>query len=63
VLNAANEMAVELFLQGKIGYRQIYQLCRQALDDNEFTPAPTRKQIFETDAKVRRQIRRLALAD
>ncbi len=63
VLNAANEIAVELFLQGKIGYRQIYQLCRQALDDNEFTPAPTRKQIFETDAKVRRQTRRLALAD
>lgn len=63
VLNAANEVAVELFLQGKIGYRQIYQLCRQALEDNAFTPAPSLNQIFETDSRVRRQTRRLALSD
>lgn len=63
VINAANEAAAELFLQGKIGYRQIYQLCRQALEDNAFTPAPGLEQIFETDARVRRQTRRLALGD
>lgn len=63
VINAANEVAVELFLQGKIGYRQIYQLCGQALDDNEFTPSPSLEQIFEIDAQVRRQTRRLALED
>lgn len=63
VINAANEAAAELFLQGKIGYRQIYQLCRQALEDNAFTPAPGLEQIFEIDARVRRQTRRLALGD
>lgn len=61
VLNAANEAAVELFLQGKIGYQQIYQLCRQALEDHAFLPSPSLEQIFQIDAQVRRQTRKLAL--
>lgn len=62
VINAANEVAVELFLQGKIGYTALYELARQAVEEAPWIERPTLEDIFETDAQVRRQTRRRAEA-
>ena len=61
VINAANEVAVELFLQGKIGYTEIYELARQAVEQIPYVQAPTLEQIFAIDAAVRQQTRQAAI--
>ena len=61
VINAANEVAVELFLQGKIGYTEIYELARQAVEQTPYVQAPTSEQIFAIDAAVRQQTRQAAV--
>ena len=61
VINAANEVAVELFLQGKIGYTEIYELARQAVEQTPYVQAPTLEQIFAIDAAVRQQTRQAAI--
>lgn len=61
VINAANEVAVELFLQGKIGYTEIYELARQAVEQIPYVQAPTLEQIFAIDAAVRQQTRQAAV--
>lgn len=60
VINAANEVAVELFLKGKIGYTSIYELARLAAEGSPFIAAPTLNDIFAADAQVREETRRRA---
>lgn len=53
ILNAANEVAVEAFLQRRIGFTQIAQLCEQALQDLESHSADSLEQILADDRRAR----------
>jgi len=56
VLNAANEMAVSLFLEKKIPYTAIPLLIRQALDSHRPHTVKNLQGILEIDRSVRRQM-------
>ncbi len=54
VLNAANEVAVEAFLAGRIGFTGIWQTVAQVLDQIPCTPHPDLAAILAADAEARR---------
>lgn len=53
VFNAANEQAVALFLQKKIGFLDIYDIIAQAMDHHRRIPDPDLGQILETEKAIR----------
>lgn len=53
ILNAANEVAVEKFLEGKIKFSQIPEIIKEALDVVNNHSSLTLESIFEADAKTR----------
>lgn len=55
VLNAANEVAADAFLNGQIAFDRIPQLCRMTLDAHNFENNPTLPRIFELDAWARKE--------
>ena len=56
VLNAANEVAVATFLDGRISFPEISTLVDMALQENE-SPAPRSiEDVFEIDRKVRTEV-------
>ncbi|MFI4876418.1 MAG: 1-deoxy-D-xylulose-5-phosphate reductoisomerase [Blastopirellula sp. JB062] len=56
VLNAANEAAVQSFLDGEISFTDIPRACRAALDSHDFDPTPTIDQLLALDAWARREV-------
>lgn len=56
VLNAANEAAVECFLQGRLRFDQIVPACEGVLRAHPFEEEPTLERIFELDSWARREI-------
>ena len=52
VLNAANEKAVALFLDRKIGYLQIPELIEECMEHHRNIEDPTLEQILETEKAV-----------
>jgi 1-deoxy-D-xylulose-5-phosphate reductoisomerase len=60
ILNAANEVAVQLFLDGRIDFLGIAALVAAALDRLGAPPAPDLEAVLEADAAARRTA--LALA-
>ena len=56
-MNGANEEAVALYLQDKIGFYDIYRLVAQAVDAVPFIQNPTLEQILEADALARQAVR------
>ena len=54
VLNAANEIAVEAFVNRKINFPQIFETVRRTLDAHEVVLHPTLEQILEADRWARR---------
>jgi 1-deoxy-D-xylulose-5-phosphate reductoisomerase len=60
VLNAANETAVELFLDHKLSFPGIVSACRNALDNHHFDPNPTLDQIRRLDLWARQETCRWA---
>ena len=52
-MNGANEEAVALFLQDKIGFYDIYDLVAKAVDAVPFVQNPTLEQILEADRLAR----------
>jgi len=54
VLNAANEIAVEAFVNRKINFPQITEMVRCTMDAHETISQPTLEQILEADAWARR---------
>ena len=54
VLNAANEIAVQSFLEHEIGLLDIPRLIRQALDRHAGEPAESVEQLLEVDRRTRR---------
>ena len=53
VMNGANEAAVALFLEDKIGFYDIYDLVKGAMDAIPFIADPTLEQVLECDAAAR----------
>ncbi|NLJ86037.1 MAG: 1-deoxy-D-xylulose-5-phosphate reductoisomerase [Firmicutes bacterium] len=54
VLNASNEVAVEAFVNGEIGFLDIPRLVRDALDNHQGVSSPSIHEILAADAAVRR---------
>jgi 1-deoxy-D-xylulose-5-phosphate reductoisomerase len=52
-LNAANEVAVQAFLDGALSWVGIPDLLRRVLDEFDGTPADTADVVYETDARAR----------
>ena len=49
VYNAANEMAVSLFLDGKIGYLKITELIEECMEAHQFIVNPSVEEILQTE--------------
>ena len=58
VLSAADEAAVELFLEGRIGFLDIPRLISRALERDDSGSDPTVEQLFAADARARETVRR-----
>ena len=56
VMNGANEAAVALYLVDKIGFYDIYELVKGAMEAIPFIADPTLEQILECDAAARRYV-------
>lgn len=56
VLNAANEVAVGLFLEDKIGFYDIYRLVSSAADRVPYVKNPTLEQILDADRLARAEV-------
>ena len=54
ILNAANEVAVEAFLERKIGFLDIPDLIERTLARSSFIKNPILEDFFETDLEARR---------
>lgn len=57
-MNGANEEAVALFLDDKIGFYDIYDLVSRAVDVVPFIAEPTLDEILESDRLAREAVRR-----
>jgi 1-deoxy-D-xylulose-5-phosphate reductoisomerase len=53
LLNAANEVAVQAFLERRIGFRDIDRVIRHALDVVPHGPAPSIEAVLAQDARAR----------
>ena len=56
-MNGANEEAVALFLQDKIGFYDIYNLVKQAVETVPFLASPTLEDILATDRLARNSVK------
>ena len=56
VMNGANEAAVALFLEDQIGFYDIYDLVKGAMDAIPFIADPTLEQVLECDAAARKYV-------
>lgn len=54
ILNAANEIAVEAFLEEKIGFNEIPGLIENTLNRSDFIKAPGLEDYFNSDLQARR---------
>ena len=52
-MNAANEVAVEAFLQGRLSFLEVAELVEEAMDAHKAINAPDLDDIFETDRWAR----------
>ncbi|MCR5212755.1 MAG: 1-deoxy-D-xylulose-5-phosphate reductoisomerase [Lachnospiraceae bacterium] len=56
--NAADEEAVKLFLERKIGFLEIADIIEKAVDETEFISSPTLSEIEETGEATKERIRK-----
>jgi len=59
VLNAANEVAVSMFLEEKIGFMEIPQIIEEIMDKHEVNISPSLDDIIEVDMWARREVMNL----
>ena len=57
ILNAANEAAVEAFLEGRIRFGRISQMVKAALDSIETREADSLEEVLEADRRAREHVR------
>ncbi|KZN65174.1 hypothetical protein N473_00980 [Pseudoalteromonas luteoviolacea CPMOR-1] len=60
-LNAANEISVAAFLQGKIGFMDIFKVNEQVLSNSVLGELDTMEEIIDMDAQARRLAQELVL--
>lgn len=58
VLNAANEEAVGLFLDGKIRFTDIVTGCSDVLQNHDFEPTPPLERLLQLDGWARQEMRK-----
>jgi len=58
VLNAANEVAVDAFLDRRLPFPDIVRACRAVLDAHTFDPRPTLDGLLAADRWARQEVRR-----
>jgi 1-deoxy-D-xylulose-5-phosphate reductoisomerase len=58
VLNAANEAAVELFLNGMIRFTEIASVCRQVVQNHNYDPSPSLEELLALDKWARCEVQR-----
>lgn len=58
VMNGANEEAVALFLDDKIGFYDIYELVNRAVEEVPHVMEPTLEDILEADGLARQSVRK-----
>lgn len=58
VLNAANESAVEAFLNRELSFTDIASSCREILEQHDFINDPTFEQLMAADAWARQEMNR-----
>jgi 1-deoxy-D-xylulose-5-phosphate reductoisomerase len=58
VLNAANEVAVERFLNRELRFTDIARACREVLEAHDYDPSPTLTDLLAQDRRAREEIRR-----
>ena len=56
VFNVANEKAVALFLQRKIGFLDIYRIIEEAMKEHTVIPDPKVEEILQTEQEVYKRI-------
>jgi 1-deoxy-D-xylulose-5-phosphate reductoisomerase len=54
VMNAADEVAVDSFLRGRIGFLDISRVVRQTMERHEPRPSPSLDEIRAVDTEARR---------
>jgi 1-deoxy-D-xylulose-5-phosphate reductoisomerase len=59
LLNAANEIAVQAFLERRIGFRDIDRVVRRVMDDNPHGAASSIEAVMAQDAQARRAAERI----
>ena len=57
VLNAANEVAVELFMRREIGFPRIFEIVRDVMDRHAVVPRPGLEDVLRADAWARQEAR------
>jgi 1-deoxy-D-xylulose-5-phosphate reductoisomerase len=62
VLNAANEAAVEAFLEGELHFTEIVPACQSVLDSHHFEQNPTLERLVELDRWARQEVSRWVCA-
>ena len=55
IMNAANEVAVQRFIDGSIGFLDIADFVEHSMESAAFIPNPTLEDLFQTDKTVRQQ--------
>lgn len=55
VLNAANEIAVDRFLNNNIRYNEIHAICRDILETHNFDPSPSMDDLIQLDEWARKE--------
>jgi 1-deoxy-D-xylulose-5-phosphate reductoisomerase len=58
VLNGANEAAVAAFLDGRLGFDQIVDVCRDLLRHHNYDPSPTLADVLAMDRWARQEVLR-----
>ena len=58
VLNAANEVAVGQFLEGRLAFLDIARACKSVLAQHPFSPHPTREELMAADRWARQEVYR-----
>jgi 1-deoxy-D-xylulose-5-phosphate reductoisomerase len=62
VVNAANEAAVEAFLEGELHFTEIVPACRSVLNAHDFDSSPTLQRLMDLDRWARQEVSRWVCA-
>lgn len=61
VLNAANEVAVEAFLNKKIKFTDIEKIIKNAMNEHKIVKNPTINDIIDVDLRIRKEVKEMIL--